>query len=161
MTDALTTKWTKQIGENAPWIMIGLALLVVLMGLLAVSGYRKASNAQSRLTTLEVEQQTSNISRVATCFPSARNRNVVIGGLSGLVTQMDVTINATITNIQVNPTREQKLALQRLLPAREKLQKTILIFADNSPTLDQCEALAKNLGVDPRPFRKPQGKKQA
>ena len=142
--------------------MIGLALLVVLMGILAVNASRKASNAQSRLTVLEVEQQTSNISRVATCFPSARNRNVFIGGISGLVTQMDVTINATFNAIQIdkdNPLNEKRKAnLRRLIPARAKLQSLLLIYADNVPTIPQCEALAKRLGVNAAPFRKPAGR---
>lgn len=156
--DALTQRWIKQVGANSPWLMIGMALVTILASLLAATGYVKARNAQERITALEVQRRATDTSRVATCYPTARSRDVVVGGLSGLALSMGVTIDSLRHTLEQNqnetlaPVYRENLA--KLIPAKTKLEKTILLYADAAPTIESCDELAARLGINPAPFRK-------
>ncbi len=148
----------KWVGENSVLVMVALALLAILASLLAATSFVKATNAQDRVTALEIQKRTNDTSRVATCYPSARSRDVVVGGLSGLALSMSVTISATAVALAQDPTgplaATRRRNLQKLIPAKAKLERLILLYAANVPTLASCDALARELGINPRPFRK-------
>lgn len=150
--DSLTQRWIRQVGANSPWLMIGMALVTILASLLAASGYVKARNAQERVTALEVQRRATDTSRVATCYPTARSRDVVVGGLSGLALSMGVTIDSLAQEPSSALTRQN---LKELILAKAKLERTILFYADQAPTIESCDRLARDLNVNPAPFRKP------
>lgn len=123
--------WIDRHAELAIFVMF---VVMLLAAIFAAIGWNKARGAERRITVIEAQRAAElagkNIADVATCFNTARNRPRLIVVLRGLAA--DSSSGDT----------------------RRALQEIITEYGMGTPTLDKCEKLAIERGVDPEPYLK-------
>jgi len=117
--------------------------LVIALGV-AVSGWTAARNAEQRVNALEVARtadqaaaaQGAKIAQVTSCFNAAKTRPLL------------TTILRALAANETDPA--VRAAFDQLISDYETASTPGL---RGSPTDESCTALAKQLGVDPQPYR--------
>lgn len=131
------------IGRNAPWLLMGMALILAIVSGFSALGYAKARDAQERINRVELaaatdkaaQKQGQKIAQVVTCFNAAKGRPLLTTVLRALASrEFDPAVRAAfdqlITTYETSPVPGVK----------------------GQPTDVKCHALANRLGIDPAPY---------
>lgn len=132
-----------RIGQQGPWLLMGMALVLALVSGMSALGYAKARSAQERINKVELAaaadkaaaEQGKKIAQVVTCFNAAKGRPLLTTVLRALASrEFDPAVRAAfdqlITTYETSPVPGVK----------------------GQPTDDKCHALANRLGIDPAPY---------
>lgn len=132
MPHRLARRSVQWVGRHANILLTCLLMLSMALALVAVIGFNKARDAQSRVNAIELERTQEAIGKrvadVATCFNRARSRPqlaLVLRGIAGQFEDGD---------------------------ARRAALSIVMDYERTTPGRADCIALAKKLEVDPGPY---------
>lgn len=131
------------VGSHARIILTALSFLFVALAIFAYSGWKKATDAQQRVTSIETQRRqekaaadaAKRTAEVALCFSSARNRPRLV-----------LVLNA------INGTTQDKLTREAIHDLIHEYESQPTQGIEGIPTRDKCAARAKELGVDFKTF---------
>lgn len=112
--------------KHARGIMLGLMFVALISLLVAVSGWRKATDAQQKL---EAERVGKAIADITSCFNAADRRP-----------QLELILRGIAAELEPDP--------------RQALTTYIDQYTKNTPTRADCVALAVKHHIDPGPYIK-------
>lgn len=131
MPSRATRKAMDLIDEHANSIIFVMFAVMLVTAIFAAIGWNQARDAQRRLTTIEAERRAERVGKdvadVTTCFNAARNRPRLIIILRGI-------------SVELEP------------DPRQALNELIDQYGSDTPTLARCARLARERGIDPRPY---------
>ena len=131
MHKQLARRWAEFASRNAALMLFLMSAALVIALIVAVLGWNKAVEAQRRVTTVEAQQAAERLGKavadVTTCFNAAARRPALVQILRGIAVELEPD-------------------------PRQALNGFIDDYDRDTPTEVDCIKLARQKGIDPRPY---------
>lgn len=155
MSDSV--QWLK----TRPTVSIVRVLGVIVLCSFALSGYTVVKQSQASAERA-ADRKAANTAQVARCYQQVRDSPDVLRILDLIDALATNSIVVNRQALQLAPAADplkpiRKASLRRLVPARKTLRKFVARAEAEVPTIGSCDRLARDLHVNPAPFRKQKG----
>lgn len=130
----------------------GIAYFALLLTGLYLFNQRQDENARRA-----DQARSAAVAEVTSCYTALRDGPDTVKLLSLVVFLADNSIRANSAALRTSASPElqriRRASIARLLPQRETARRFVRRVQEATPTLAECKARARTLGIDPKPIR--------